>query len=154
MRQPGRPPLSSAWPAPRLSSRSPVTACVLWEQRLPAQPGYFRRGLVPRRPGEVCWGQGGGGAQVGGGAVKYNLSNQSLVASQCVVDKGGWLINVYLGNPGAWPWWVLRKCLLGQVIGRNLETRGLRKKTTTLNFFFLRVSLCSLCWLLYGPSWP
>jgi hypothetical protein len=83
----------------------------------------------------VCWGQGGG-AQVGGGAVKYNLSNQSLVASQCVVDKGGWLINVYLGNPGAWPWWVLRKCLLGQVIGRNLETRGLRKKNNNTEFFF------------------
>lgn len=27
----------------------------------------------------------------GGGVMKYNLSNQSLVASQCIVGNGGWL---------------------------------------------------------------
>lgn len=104
----------------------------------PARVFPERLGTLETRGGDAG---GGGGAQNtnGGGATKYNLSNQSLVASQCLVDKGGWLTNVYLGNPGAWPWWVLSKCLLGQVIGRNLETGGLREKK------FFKVSLCSPC---------
>lgn len=72
--------------------------------------------------------------------MKYNLSNQSLViASQCIVDNGGWLKNVYLGDPVGRPRWVLGKCLLGQVIGSvcGFGNQWLGGKITFF-FFFLR----------------
>lgn len=101
-------------PRARLSSPSLVVACPLGA--VATRPTrVFPERLVPWRPREVML---GGQNTSGGGVMKYNLSNQSLViASQCIVDNGGWLKNVYLGDPVGRPWWVLGKCLLGQVIG-------------------------------------